>query len=83
MLVKFISEKQIKYFPGWIKENGVVFTNKSAEEKAHLYGYKELVSDVPPEIDYNTQYTIPYYIDEDTCVRKSWEVMAMEQEVST
>ena len=74
MLVKFISEKQIKFFPGWIKENGIVYTNKSAEEKAKNHGYKELVTDEVPEHDFETQYLTTYYAHEADCVRKCFKI---------
>lgn len=75
MLIKFISEKQIKYFPGWIKEDGFVYTNKSAEEKALNYGYKELIVDETPEYNPETQYLKSYYVDEVDCVRKCWQIV--------
>ena len=78
MLVKFISETEIKKFPGWIKENGIVYTNNYAEEKAVSYGYKELVTDEIPEYNFETQYLTNYYVDEAKCVRKCWRVNDVE-----
>ena len=83
MLVKYISQNKVKYFQGWIKENGIVYTNSLAEQKALNYGYKELVDDEVPEYDFESQYVTAYYADEDNCVRKRWKVITIEQEEIT
>ena len=74
MFVKFKDEKHIEYFPGWVQEDGIIYTNHIAVKKARDHGWKELITEEIPSYNSETQYIDYKYIEEELTIRKVWTI---------
>ncbi len=79
MLAKLKSMYTIQVFPGWIKEDGIVYTNSSAIEKAENHGWKEVLVDEMPQYDAN-QFLQNYYTEDENYIYKKWHIVTQENE---
>ncbi|MDD5923285.1 MAG: hypothetical protein PUC88_00650 [Clostridia bacterium] len=69
----------IEIFPGWIKEDGVIYTNDSAKQKAVSQGWKEVLVDEMPRYDAN-QFLQSYYTEDDNYIYKKWEIVSSNED---
>lgn len=76
-LAKYINEKKIERYKGFVIINGITYANN--EDKAKEVGYKELRIDEQPTYDTETEYLDYYYQDGDVITQK-WEVKPIEVE---
>ena len=80
MLARFIDEKQIERYKGYVIIDGTTYANN--ETKAREVGYKDLVIDEQPEYDYETEWLDYEYIDGEV-IEQNWVVMPIEEEERT
>ena len=72
MLAKYINEKRIERYRGYVIIEGITYANN--EEKAKEVGFKELRIDEQPTYDIETEWLDYEYIDGDVITQK-WVVM--------
>ena len=77
MLAKYINNKQIERYKGFVIIDGTTYANN--EEKAREVGYKDLVIDEQPTYDYETEWLDYEYIDGEV-IEQKWEVKPIEEE---
>ena len=75
MLAKYINNKQIERYKGYVIIDGITYANN--EEKAREVGYKDLVVDEQPTYDEQTEWLDNYYVDGEVITQK-WEVKPIE-----
>ena len=74
MLYRIISESLVEKFPDYFVENGIVYTNAEALEKAVVSGdWFPLEVEPQPHLDAG-QYYIKHYALVDNRIVLSWEV---------
>ena len=76
MLVRFINNKKIEKYRGYVIIDGVTYANN--ETKAREVGYKELRIDEQPTYDVETEWLDYNYIDGEVIDQK-WVVMPIEE----
>ena len=77
MLAKYINEKRIERYRGYVIIDGTTYANN--ETKAREVGYKDLVIEEQPTYDKKTEWLDYEYIDGDVITQK-WVVMPIEEE---
>ena len=77
MLAKYINEKRIERYRGYVIIEGITYANN--EEKAKEVGFKELRIDEQPTYDIETEWLDYEYIDGDVITQK-WVVMPIGEE---
>lgn len=78
MLAKYISENRIEKFNNIYIENGMVYTNAIAEEKALATGeWLPYIVDEMPSYDLETQYLTPKYEVINGEIHKAWVINDM------
>lgn len=75
MLAKYINEKQIERYKGYVIIDGITYANN--EEKAREVGFKDLVIDTQPEYDPETEW-LDYYYEDGQVITQKWEVKPIE-----
>jgi len=78
MLAKYINEKRIERYRGYVIIDGITYANN--EEKAREVGFKDLVIDEQPEYNPETEWLDYEYIDGEVITQK-WVVMPIEEVV--
>ena len=76
MLAKYINEKQIERYKGYVIIDGITYANN--EEKAREVGFKELRIDEQPTYDIETEWLDYEYIDKPEEIEQTWEVKPIE-----
>ena len=73
---KYINEYQVETH---IEGNFIVFENRiytnPRPETLLKAGYKDMVIEPEPEYDHTTKYIIPKYIDGETTITQTWEII--------
>ena len=77
MLAKYINNKQIERYKGYVIIDGTTYANN--EEKAREVGFKDLVIDQEPEFDPETEWLDYEYIDKPEEIEQTWEVKPIEE----
>ena len=77
MLAKYINEKRIERYRGYVIIDGITYANN--EEKAREVGFKDLVIEEQPEYNPETEWLDYEYIDGDV-ITQHWVVMPIEEE---
>ena len=77
MLAKYINEKRIERYKGYVIIDGTTYANNI--DKAKEVGFKELRIDEQPTYDIETEWLDYEYIDGDVITQK-WVVMPIESE---
>ena len=77
MLAKYINEKRIERYKGYVIIDNITYANN--ETKAKEVGYKELRIDEQPTYDEQTEWLDYEYIDGDVITQK-WVVLPIEVE---
>ena len=75
MLAKYINNKQIERYRGYVIIDGITYANN--EEKAREAGFKDLVIEEQPEFNPDTEWLDHYYEDGEV-ITKKWEVKPIE-----
>ena len=75
MLAKYINEKQIERYKGFVIIDGTTYANN--EEKAREAGFKDLVIEEQPEFNPETEWLDNYYVDGEVITQK-WEIKPIE-----
>ena len=78
MLAKYINNKQIERYKGYVIIDGTTYANN--EEKAREVGFKDLVIDEQPEFDPETEW-LDYEYEDGEVIEQKWVVMPIEKEV--
>ena len=76
MLAKYINNKQIERYKGFVIIDGVTYANNI--EKAKEVGYKDLVIEVQPEYNPEIEWLDYEYIDGDV-ITQVWVIMPIEE----
>ena len=76
MLAKYINNKKIERYKGYVIIDGTTYTNN--EEKAREVGFKDLVIDEQPEYNPDTEWLDYYYTDGEVITQK-WNVEPIEE----
>lgn len=77
MLAKYINEKRIERYRGYVIIDGVTYANN--ETKAREVGYKELRIDEQPTYDTETEW-LDYEYEDGDVIKQHWVVMPIEVE---
>jgi len=77
MLAKYINNKRIERYKGYIIIDGTTYANN--EEKAREVGFKTLSVDEQPTYNEQTEWLDYEYIDGDV-ITKKWVVREIESE---
>ena len=72
-LAKYINEKQIERYKGYVIIDGVTYANN--EEKAREVGFKDLVVEEQPTYDEQTEWLDYEYEELKTIIKQHWVVM--------
>ena len=75
MLAKYINNKQIERYRGYVIIDGTTYVNN--EEKAREAGFKDLVIEEQPEFNPETEWLDNYYVDGEVITQK-WEIKPIE-----
>ena len=75
MLARYINEKRIERYKGYVIIDGVTYVNN--EEKAREAGFKDLIIEEQPEYDPETEWLDYYYVETEVITQK-WEVKPIE-----
>ena len=75
MLAKYINEKRIERYRGYVIIDGTTYVNN--EEKAREAGFKDLVIEEQPEFNPETEWLDNYYVDGEVITQK-WEIKPIE-----
>lgn len=75
MLAKYINEKRIERYRGYVIIDGITYANN--EEKAREVGFKDLVIEEIPEHS-STEWVEPYYVDGEECITQKWVIKPIE-----
>ena len=75
MLAKYINEKRIERYKGYVIIDGITYANNI--EKAREAGFKDLVIEEQPEFNPETEWLDNYYVDGEVITQK-WEVKPIE-----
>lgn len=78
MLAKYINEKRIERYRGYVIIDGITYANN--ESKAREAGFKDFVVDEQPEYNYETEYLDYYYVDGEEITQK-WEVKPNSEDI--
>ncbi len=73
MLAKYINNKQIEKYRGYVIIDGITYANN--EDKAKEVGYKELRIDEQPTYDTETEWLDYEYEDKVRVIKQHWVVM--------
>ena len=76
MLAKYINEKQIERYKGYVIIDGITYANNI--DKAKEVGYKELRIDEQPTFDEQTEWLDYEYEELKTIIKQHWVVMPIE-----
>lgn len=77
MYAKYINEKQIERYKGYVIIDGTTYANNEA--KAKEVGYKELRIDEQPSYDTETEW-LDYEYEDGEVITQHWVVMPIENE---
>jgi len=77
MLAKYINEKQIERYKGYVIIDGITYANN--EEKAREVGYKDLVIEEQPTYDKKTEWLDYEYEDKVRVIKQHWVVREIEE----
>ena len=77
MLAKYINEKRIERYRGFVIIDGITYANN--EEKAREVGFKELRIDEQPTYDEQTEW-LDYEYEDGEVITQKWVVMPIEVE---
>ena len=77
MYAKYINEKRIERYRGYVIIDGITYANN--EEKAREVGFKDLVVEEQPEYNPETEWLDYEYEDGDVITQK-WVVMPIGEE---
>lgn len=75
MLARFINEKRIERYRGYVIIDGKTYVNN--EEKAREAGFKDLIIDEQPEYDPETEW-LDYYYEETEVITQKWTIEPIE-----
>ena len=78
ILAKYINNKQIERYKGYVIIDGTTYANN--EEKAREVGFKDLVVEEQPTYDEQTEYLDYEYEDKEEVIEQKWEVMPIEEQ---
>ena len=78
MLAKYINNKQIERYKGYVIIDGVTYANN--ETKAREVGFKDLVVDEQPTYDEQTEWLDYEYEELKTIIKQHWVVRPIEIE---
>jgi hypothetical protein len=76
-LAKYINEKQIERYKGFVIIDGVTYANNEA--KAREVGFKELRIDEQPTYDEQTEWLDYEYEELKTIIKQHWIVREIEE----
>lgn len=76
MLAKYINEKRIERYRGYVIIDGITYANN--EEKAKEVGFKELRIDEQPTYDEQTEW-LDYEYEDGEVITQKWVVMPIEE----
>ena len=76
MLVKFINNKQIERYKGYVIIDGTTYANNEA--KAKEVGFKELRIDEQPTYDEQTEWLDYEYEEKVRVIKQHWVVREIE-----
>lgn len=77
MLAKYINEKRIERYKGYVIIDGVTYANNEA--KAKEVGYKTLSIDEQPTYDSETEWLDVEYEEKVRVIKQHWVVMPIEE----
>ncbi len=77
MLAKYINNKQIERYKGYVIIDGTTYANN--EQKAREVGFKDLVVDEQPTYDEQTEW-LDYEYEDGEVITQKWVVMPIEVE---
>ena len=77
MLAKYINEKQIERYKGYVIIDGTTYANNEA--KAKEVGFKDLVIEEQPTYDEQTEW-LDYEYEDGEVITQKWVVMPIEEE---
>ena len=80
MLAKYINNKQIERYRGYVIIDGITYANNI--EKAREVGFKDLVVEEQPTYDEQTEWLDYEYEEKEEVIEQKWVVMPIETEVS-
>ena len=80
MLAKYINNKQIERYKGYVIIDDTTYANNEA--KAREVGFKDLVIDEQPTYDVETEW-LDYVYETGEVIEQKWEVMPIEEEERT
>ena len=72
-LAKYINNKQIERYKGYVIIDGITYANN--EEKAKEVGYKDLVVEEQPTYDEQTEWLDYEYEEKEEVIEQKWVVM--------
>ena len=75
MLAKFIDNKRIERYRGYVIIDGTTYVNN--EEKAREAGFKDLVIEPEPEYDHDTEW-LDYYYEDGEVITQKYEIKPIE-----
>ena len=78
MLAKYINNKQIERYKGYVIIDGITYANNI--DKAREVGFKELRIDEQPTYDEQTEWLDYEYEELKTIIKQHWVVMPIEVE---
>ena len=76
MLAKYINNKQIERYKGFVIIDGITYANN--EEKAREAGFKDLVAEEQPEFDPDTEWLDYEYEELQETIEQHWIVRPIE-----
>lgn len=77
MLAKYINNKRIERYRGYVIIDGITYANNI--DKAKEAGFKELRIDEQPTYDIETEY-LDYEYEDGEVITQHWIVMPIEEE---
>ena len=77
MYAKYINEKQIERYKGYVIIDGITYANNI--DKAKEVGFKELRIDEQPTFDEQTEWLDYEYEELKTIIKQHWVVMPIEE----
>jgi len=77
MLAKYINNKQIERYKGYVIIDGITYANN--ETKAREVGYKDLVIEEQPTYDEQTEW-LDYEYEDGEVITQKWVVMPIGEE---
>ena len=77
MLAKYINEKRIERYRGYVIIDGTTYANNI--DKAKEVGFKELRIDEQPTYDEQTEW-LDYEYEDGEVITQKWVVMPIEEE---